>query len=440
LTLSRHAHPDHREWDVVGYLACVPKEETTGGSASHEPDASELDASELDASELDALVAELRARVAKRTEDGTYSVGLEESLDDHFERLVGRRPTASPALYDEIREALNELENFVYTRGKIDPGSDIAGGQALHRVIGKIVSRQVQGILEQSQAHAHIIARTVGLLAEITSMIATQYDTKVFQQLDDLQERLAEQQRALNALQRDQRDIRSRIPGTTLDTWYDEARFTHHFRGSTAELRDRYQDLASRFKGHEPVLELGFGRGEFLELLRENGVDARGVEVDAGLVATARGRGLDVDLAEGGVEYLATVPAASLGGLAMIQVIEHLSPQQVLDVVHLAAEKLRPGGLFVVETVNPMSLNTYARAFWVDPDHVRPVHPAFLEFLCKEAGFEFTIEWRSPVPEDETLHLLTGDDDVSKQLNGNFERINQLLFGPQDYALVAVRT
>ena len=142
-------------------------------------------------------------------------------------------------------------------------------------------------------------------------------------------------------------------------------------------------------------------RGEFLELLRDLGVDARGVEVDPQLVMTARGRGLAVELAEGGVEYLARVPNESLGGLVMIQVIEHLAPQQVLDVVKLASEKLRPGGMFVAETVNPTSLSTYARAFWVDPDHVRPIHPAFMDFLLKQAGFtqyEFEIPFADRRP------------------------------------------
>ena len=131
---------------------------------------------------------------------------------------------------------------------------------------------------------------------------------------------------------------------------------------------------------------------------------------------------------------------ASLGGLVMIQVIEHLSPQHVIDVVGLAAEKVRPGGRVVIETVNPMSLYTYAHAFWVDPDHVRPVHPNYLGFLFAEAGFA-TIEIvdRSPVPADESLEPMPGDDELSKRLNANFDRINRLLFGPQDYAIVATR-
>jgi O-antigen chain-terminating methyltransferase len=93
-----------------------------------------------------------------------------------------------------------------------------------------------------------------------------------------------------------------------------------------------------------------------------------------------------------------------------------------------------------METVNPTSLYTYAHAFWVDPDHVRPVHPTYLGFLFAEAGFA-TVERvdRSPVPEDESLELLPGDDEATKRLNANFERINALLYGPQDYAIVATR-
>ena len=116
------------------------------------------------------------------------------------------------------------------------------------------------------------------------------------------------------------------------------------------------------------------------------------------------------------------------------------SRQHVIDVVRLAAAKVRRGGRVIVETVNPTSLYTYAHAFWVDPDHVRPVHPAFLRFLFAEAGFpSVELVERSPVPDDESLELLPGDDELVKRLNLNFERINGLLFGPQDYAVVATR-
>jgi len=266
-----------------------------------------------------------------------------------------------------------------------------------------------------------------------------EFDTRILQQLDDLQVRLAEQARDVNRLEAKVAETRERIPGCAVDAWYDENHFTSFFRGSSDDLRSRYTELAKEFIGCDPVVDLGFGGGDFMELLTELGVKVRGVEPDPQLVTSALGRGLDVEQGLA-VEYLRTVEPGSLGGIVMIQVIEHLSPQQVLDFVALAAEKVRPGGKVVLETVNPASLYTYARAFWVDPDHVRPVHPSFLEFLFREAEFaRFSIEYRSPVSEAEALVPLAGDDPQTLAVNENFQRINALLFGAQDYAVVATR-
>jgi O-antigen chain-terminating methyltransferase len=96
---------------------------------------------------------------------------------------------------------------------------------------------------------------------------------------------------------------------------------------------------------------------------------------------------------------------------------------------------VRPGGKVVIETVNPQSLYVYAHAFYVDPTHVRPVHPAWLLFLFEQAGFASTvIDWRSPPPEVDRLETV-GDP----AHDANVERLNQLLFAAQDYAVVAIR-
>jgi O-antigen chain-terminating methyltransferase len=237
--------------------------------------------------------------------------------------------------------------------------------------MSRALSRQLDGVLRQIDEQNQLVTRALALLGEIAASIDNEFDSKVVQQLDDLQVRLGEEAR----------DVR---------------------------------------------------RGEL-------GVRVRGVEPDARLVEAARGRGLDVEPGFA-IDYLRRLEAGSLGGIVMIQVIEHLSPQHVIDVVELAAEKLRPGGKFVLETVNPASLYTYAHALWVDPDHVRPVHPGFLEFLFREAEFSrLAIEYRSPVSDDERLVPLPGDDAQTALLNRNFERIGALLFGAQDYAVIATR-
>jgi 2-polyprenyl-3-methyl-5-hydroxy-6-metoxy-1,4-benzoquinol methylase len=309
----------------------------------------------------------------------------------------------------------------------------------VHRAVARGVGREMESVLAQAQEQSERVAHAVALISQATSMLADVYDKRVLQQLDDLQTQLAQQQDRMQNVLVSLREVVARVPGSGLDTWYGADAFNAHFRGAADDITERYRDLAAGFVGCSPVLDIGFGRGEFMLLLQELGVEARGSEVDPELVDWARSRGLEVEAGRA-VEYLETLGDASLGGLVMIQVIEHLSPQHVIDVVRLAAEKVRPGGRVVIETVNPTSLFTYAHAFWVDPDHVRPVHPSYLRFLFAEAGFAKVERVdRSPVPEDESLDPMPGDDELSKRLNANFDRINALLFGPQDYAIVATR-
>ncbi len=388
--------------------------------------------------DLRQLLVTLRERVEQRRQSGQYPPDLEADMEAHFQRITSRPPNPSFALA-ELEHALEELARFRYVQGSIALDSRVPGGAALHKVIAKTISRQIADVLQQTQAQSAAVARTVALMASATSLLADSYDKRVIQQIDDLQVRLAEEQTRVQELLVRVSDVAARVPGAGVDTWYAADAFNAHFRGGSDSITERYTDLAQYFVGCDPVLDVGFGRGEFLELLRNLGVDASGIETEPRLVEWARSRGLKADVGRA-VEYLSRLEYDSLGGLVMIQVIEHLSPQHVIDVVRLAGEVVRPGGRVVIETVNPTSLYTYAHAFWVDPDHVRPVHPSYLGFLFGEAGFAKVERVdRSPVPSDETLELLPGDDDVAKRLNANFERINGLLFGPQDYAIVATR-
>lgn len=389
--------------------------------------------------ELESVIAELKARIEERRLAGGYPDDLEATLDQHFDRLVGVRPRSSPALHYELQAVMRDLNEMGLSRARIDPASRLPGGRLVHKLMSRALSRQIDGVLQQIEAQSRITTQAIGLLSEIASTIGNEFDTKVLQQLDDLQIRLSEQAREVNRLEYQAAETRERIPGCAVDTWYGHDQFTAFFRGGSDDLRSRYTELAKEFIGCDPVVDLGFGRGEFMELLTELGVEVRGVEPDAQLVSSARGRGLEVEQGVA-VEYLRGLEPGSLGGIVMIQVIEHLSPQHVIDFVALAAEKLRPGGKVVIETVNPASLYTYARAFWVDPDHVRPVHPGFMEFLFREAEFaRIAIEYRSPVAENESLVNLPGDDPQTRLVNENFERIGALLFGAQDYAVIATR-
>jgi O-antigen chain-terminating methyltransferase len=120
--------------------------------------------------------------------------------------------------------------------------------------------------------------------------------------------------------------------------------------------------------------------------------------------------------------------------------VEHLSPQQLVDFVDLAARKVRAGGKVCAETINPQSLYTFAHSFYLDPTHLRPVHPAYLVFLFREAGFtDVEIEWRSLPPVGDRLNPAADDSSVPDSYNENVARLNQLLFAAQDYLVVATR-
>jgi 2-polyprenyl-3-methyl-5-hydroxy-6-metoxy-1,4-benzoquinol methylase len=392
-----------------------------------------------DRADLDTVISELKARIEERRAAGEYPDDLEATLDAHFDRLVGVRPRSSPALHVELQEALQELNQAGFSRARIDPSSRLPGGRLIHRTMSRALSRQIDGVLAQLEQQNHLVTHAIALLGDIATSLGNEFDATVLQQLDDVQVRLAEQARDVNQIEHQVAEVRERVPGNAVDAWYGQDHFTASFRGGSDELRARYAEMAEQLVGCDPVLDLGFGRGEFMELLTELGVRVRGVESDGQLVASARGRGLDVEQGFA-VEHLRKVEPASLGGIVIINVIENLSPQHVIDFVELAAEKLRPGGKVVLETINPASLYTYARAFWLDPDHSRPVHPNFMEFLFREAGFaRIAIEFRSPVPESERLVPLPGDDPQTRAINENFERIGALLFGDQDYAVIATR-
>jgi SAM-dependent methyltransferase len=218
--------------------------------------------------------------------------------------------------------------------------------------------------------------------------------------------------------------------------------FENRFRGSREAVRARQADYVEILRGHAPVVDLGCGRGEFLDLLRSAGIDARGVEGNAHAVRECRGKGLDVE--EGDlVEFLRGQADGTLGAVFAAQVAEHLPPPVLTALLAEAHRSLRPGGRLVLETVNPSSALGFLDVFIRDLTHERPLHPETLRFLAAAAGFsEVRIEMRSPVPDDVRLHLLPGGGlppPVVKALNENVERLNALLFAPVDYALVARR-
>ena len=218
--------------------------------------------------------------------------------------------------------------------------------------------------------------------------------------------------------------------------------FENRYRGSRDEIRGGLREHADRLAGCGPVVDLGCGRGELLEVLRERGIAARGVERNARAVQECRERGLDVvcgDL----VDFLRAAGEGSLGAVVAVQVAEHLPPAVLGALLAEARRALRPGGLLLFETVNPRSVVAILEVYNRDLTHERPLHPDTLRFLAAAAGFgDVRVEMQTPVPAEEQLRPVPAEGlppDAATALNQNVAQLNALLYGPLEYVLVARR-
>lgn len=188
--------------------------------------------------------------------------------------------------------------------------------------------------------------------------------------------------------------------------------FEDAFRGSEADIRERQTVYLPLLAG--PVLDVGCGRGELLELLAERGIAAEGIDLDAGMVAHCRAKGLDNVTRADAVEHLAHAAPGAFGTIFAAQVVEHLPYETLLAFLRAARAALAPAGRLIMETVNPHAPQAL-KHFWVDPTHQHPLFPEVVVLLCRLTGFDEAFIWH---PQG------TGDPDR--------DRIEQM-----DYAVVA---
>jgi len=251
--------------------------------------------------------------------------------------------------------------------------------------------------------------------------------------------------RVLNALvesvqnlQRDQeKDDWNKLP-------IDLVSFAERYRGSSEEIKRRLTIYVDYFRGCSKVVDIGCGRGEFLELLRENSIGAFGVDTNSSMVQICLKKGLDVKW-DDALSCLRSLQNGYLDGIFSAHLIEHLTPPELIGLICLSHAKLRPGAYFIAETPNPLSIATATQTLYLDPSHVRLIHPETMRFLLESNGFEkIECKFLQPWPEETKLSPLEtssiSDPAIIRLLEGlnqNFARLNDLLFGCQDYAVIA---
>jgi 2-polyprenyl-3-methyl-5-hydroxy-6-metoxy-1,4-benzoquinol methylase len=226
----------------------------------------------------------------------------------------------------------------------------------------------------------------------------------------------------------------------------DHFDFAKSYRGDEVVIRTRLEKYAHIYGPVTRILDFGCGRGEFLLVCSELDIGAYGVDRDADMISHCKLQKLEAIQGDA-MLHLEALPARSLDGIFSAQVVEHLTPAEIVQLIQLASEKLKRGGKIIIETINP---NTWSamRWFYLDPSHSQPVPADMLRFFLEEANFEILdILYSSPVAKSERLNLMEADTQLEdstlanllEQNNENVQRLNDLLFGPQDFAIVAER-
>ena len=227
--------------------------------------------------------------------------------------------------------------------------------------------------------------------------------------------------------------------------------FEDVFRGSPEEIAAGQRAYLPYFESASDVLDVGCGRGEFLALLRDEGIAGRGVDANAAAVERCRERGLEATRSDA-LGYLRNLPDESIGGLFSAQVVEHLEADYLMQLLAAAHRTLRPGSRIVLETINPASWTAFFSAYVRDVTHRHPLHPDTLGHLLRAGGFvDVTIVYRAPVPDAAKLQRAAVDPGLAatpagaavrrlaETVNQHADRLNGLAFAEQDYAAVGRR-
>lgn len=415
----------------------------------------------------------LRTEIDEEAERLRASESIPADLNEELQRTFNRYVRAIPRRRrgERLRDAISRARRASEITHHADPSSDRPVSRALKRLVWRVIA----WALEPTALRATDFARANLEVLELAADRIEDYEMLMVEMAENprvvrervevlwqmwermggvrLDERLARLERAQRHLgRRDSQDLEAerasgeeaeggragrRAGAAKTEMLFDYYLFQLAHRGGPEMVEERIRRYLPHFKGAQDVLDLGCGRGEFIEAFRDAGIRAYGIEIHPDMVAHCRERRLEV-LEGDGIEHLRGLAPGSLGGIFLGQVVEHLTPAELVELVELSSEVLRPGGVFLAETVNPTCLGSFAHAFYIDLSHDKPVHPTTMQFLLESSGFTgIAFEWMFPFPEDQRLKTLSGEEPWAEVLNENLEKLNRLLYGPHDYAVIA---
>jgi O-antigen chain-terminating methyltransferase len=351
--------------------------------------------------DLDAILAEVRERVRAKRMSGVYGDDVDALLRME---LPGGRRLLSDDMNDPVGALAEQLdEDVVYDptshRRLLGPFITLA-----RRVTIGLLRWWMEAILDRQERINMLLAATY----DVEGRLAPKFG-----------ERLAR-------LEREWQQWREHEVAANLHSVYFQARFG----GDEPVIRKQSEAFVDLYKGKKRVLDLGCGRGIFLELLRDREIDGYGVDLDPKMVAQCRERGLEAFESDA-LAHLESLPSSSIDGVYARHVAEHVLPGDLVAMLRELRRALQPGAPVVFVTPNVSNLSVGAHTFWMDPSHLRPIPPDLFKFYLEVEGFK-RVEIRTFEPSEERLN-----EDVSDpKIRANVKILNATLFGDRDYAVV----
>ncbi len=284
--------------------------------------------------------------------------------------------------------------------------------------------------------------------------------TKIQAELERLHERLNDEmvdleRRTSQAAVQAQLWLQQQLPNLRQPHEFDMAladplylQFEQRFRGDEQDVRRRLveylpfiRETATRAagRGRFDLLDIGCGRGELLRLASEQGFVVKGIDANASVVDACRQSGLEVEQA-GLREFVLAAAEADFRCVTLVHVAEHVPVGHLAAILLELKRIIAPGGRLMIEIPNINNLRVASDLFYLDYTHTRPLHYETVKFFCQAAGFSGVFS-HFLNPADESVRFKRIDPTVpgAGQINETIERLNELLYGPQDVLIVAER-
>lgn len=396
------------------------------------------------------LIRSLRhSAVADHSPSSTGDLPMDDQLQHALDRARENRNVGQVI---PPRARLRAPKRVIARIGRVLSTEQREYNEAILDAVGLLTRRatatqeQLRELDERNELHKlerdEVLGTLAGLRGDVDDLrrVRTRLETEVRSLRADHRAVMAQAQAAIEGADPGEVGAALReLATTTTDPTHDELYqdFEDAFRGSVDEvtevLREYVPFVSHLAGGQHAVLDVGCGRGEWLTLCRDAAIPAYGVDTNTRAVSRGAERGLDVRLGDA-LEHLREVPDGSLGAITSFHVVEHLPFDVVLELTDSALRALAPGGVLIYETPNCRNLQVGATSFWLDPTHLRPVHPTTLGFLLEHRGF-VDVEVIGLHPrEDESADFRSPDLDDA--VNGFLDATGKLLFTSHDVCVI----